>query len=104
MIHRNAPVATRASVKRGRPEAKGQRRVRLTDQITDERGRLTSDLVAQYLSAISETDLLDAQQEVELAQLMEGGRQAEAKLEAGEYETASEKRVLQKQKRRGGKR
>ncbi len=101
MIHRNAPVATRASVKRGRPEAKGERRVRLTDQITDERGRLTSDLVAQYLSAISETDLLDAQQEVELAQLMEGGRQAEAKLEAGEYETASEKRVLQKQKRRG---
>ena len=34
----------------------------MTDQITDERGRLTSDLVAQYLSAISETDLLDAQQ------------------------------------------
>jgi len=75
--------------------------VRITDQITDERGRLTSDLVAQYLSAISETDVLDAQQEVELAQLMEAGRQAETKLEEGEYETSSGKRSLERQKRRG---
>jgi len=75
--------------------------VRLTNQITDERGRLTSDLVAQYLSAISETDLLDAQQEVELAQLMERGRQAEGMLEAGEYQTLAEERGLLRRKRRG---
>ena len=75
--------------------------MRLTNQITDERGRLTSDLVAQYLSAISETDLLDAQQEVELAQLMERGRQAKDMLEEGDYETSVERRKLERRKRRG---
>ena len=75
--------------------------VRLTNEITDERGRLTSDLVAQYLSAISQTDLLDAQQEVELAQLMERGRQAKGMLEEGEFETLADKRILDRRRRRG---
>ncbi len=94
-------MVARTPLRQTLSDPKGERRVRITDQITDERGRLTSDLVAQYLSAISETDLLDAQQEVELAQLMEGGRQAEIKLEAGDYQTASEQRILERQKRRG---
>ncbi len=75
--------------------------MRITNQITDERGRLTSDLVAQYLSAISETDLLDAQQEVELAQRMEGGRQAEEQLSEGGYQTPAERRALLRRKRDG---
>ena len=73
MSKRNSAVVARSALRQSRPDGKTERRVRITDQITDERGRLTSDLVAQYLSAISETDLLDAQQEVELAQLMEAG-------------------------------
>jgi RNA polymerase primary sigma factor len=103
MSKRTSAVAARSKKGKGqvRPEHRRDRQARLTNQITDERGRLTSDLVAQYLSAISETDLLDAQQEVELAQLMEGGRQAEEKLEEGAYETGAEKRALLKQKRRG---
>ncbi len=101
MSKRNSAVVARSALRQSRPDGKTERRVRITDQITDERGRLTSDLVAQYLSAISETDLLDAQQEVELAQLMEAGRQAEDKLEMGEHETPAEKRRLEKQKRRG---
>ena len=101
MSKRNSAVAARHASRKARSEARRDRQTRLTNQITDERGRLTSDLVAQYLSAISETDLLDAQQEVELAQLMEGGRQAEMKLEEGEYESRSEKRTLERQKRRG---
>ncbi len=94
-------MVSRSTLKKSGTDGRTERRVRITDQITDERGRLTSDLVAQYLSAISETDLLDAQQEVELAQLMEAGRQAETKLEVGEYETSSDKRRLERQKRRG---
>ena len=101
MSKKTSAVAARSALRQSRPDGKTERRVRITDQITDERGRLTSDLVAQYLSAISETDLLDAQQEVELAQLMEAGRQAEHKLEMGEHETPREKRSLEKQKRRG---
>ena len=94
-------MVSRSTLKKSGKDARAGRRVRITDQITDERGRLTSDLVAQYLSAISETDLLDAQQEVELAQLMEAGRQAEGKLEVGEYETSADKRKLERRKRRG---
>ncbi|MGH8875651.1 MAG: sigma-70 factor domain-containing protein, partial [Acidimicrobiia bacterium] len=38
-----------------------------------ERGRLTTDLVAQYLDSIGRFDLLTADQEVELAQAIEAG-------------------------------
>ena len=52
------------------------RRVRLQSKLTDERGRLTTDLVSQYLTAIGEYDLLTAEQEVELAQKIESGEEA----------------------------
>lgn len=53
-------------------------------KLTDDRGRLTTDLVSQYLTAIGEYELLTAEQEVELAQLIESGETAAVKLEAGE--------------------
>jgi DNA-directed RNA polymerase sigma subunit (sigma70/sigma32) len=49
---------------------------RIGRKLTDERGRLTTDLVSQYLTAIGEYDLLTAEQEVELAQKIEAGEEA----------------------------
>ncbi len=49
--------------------------------VIDERGRLTSDLVSQYLSAIGDYDLLTADQEVELAQAIEAGDAAQNELD-----------------------
>src|SRR5690606_13385653 len=57
------------------------KRSRLQSKLTDERGRLTTDLVSQYLTAIGEYDLLTAEQEVELAQQIEAGEEAAARLE-----------------------
>ncbi|NNC74575.1 MAG: hypothetical protein HKN93_03600, partial [Acidimicrobiia bacterium] len=41
------------------------RRDRDKTKLTDERGRLTTDLVSQYLTAIGEYELLTAEKEVE---------------------------------------
>ena len=38
------------------------------NKLTDERGRLTTDLVSQYLTAIGEYELLTAEKEVDYAQ------------------------------------
>jgi RNA polymerase primary sigma factor len=52
--------------------------------LLDDRGRLTPDLVNQYLAGIGAFDLLTADQEVELAQRIEAGNNARQALEAGE--------------------
>jgi RNA polymerase primary sigma factor len=60
-------------------------RERNRSKLTDERGRLTTDLVSQYLTAIGEYELLTAEQEVELAQQIEAGEEAARQLEAGDF-------------------
>ena len=71
------------------------------NKLTDERGRLTTDLVSQYLTAIGEYDLLTAEQEVELAQKIEAGEAAFEKTEAGEYKDKRSEIELRRKVRQG---
>ncbi len=66
------------------------RRDRERSSLTDDRGRITTDLVSQYLTAIGEYDLLTAELEVELAQRIEAGEVAKARLEEGGLDKVSE--------------
>ena len=66
----------------------------VVSKLTDERGRLTTDLVSQYLTAIGEYDLLTAEQEVELAQKIESGEEAAEKLEEAEASGRSLRRGM----------
>ncbi len=66
----------------------------------DDRGRLTSDSLSQYLAGIGEHQLLTAEDEVRLAQAMEAGDEAHARLDAGVFEAAERPR-LERQVRAG---
>jgi RNA polymerase primary sigma factor len=72
-----------------------------TSKLTDDRGRLTTDLVSQYLTAIGEYELLTAEQEVELAQLIEEGETASGKLADGKFQGKKEEISLRLKVRRG---
>ncbi|CAN5428993.1 RNA polymerase sigma factor RpoD [soil metagenome] len=77
------------------------RRDRDRNKLTDERGRLTTDLVSQYLTAIGEYELLTAEKEVDYAQKIEAGQEAMAKLEAGQFEGKVEEMALRRKIRHG---
>jgi len=77
------------------------RRERDRSKLTDERGRLTTDLVSQYLTAIGEYELLTAELEVEFAQKIEAGEDAAARLEEGDYKGKTEEVELKRLVRLG---
>ena len=77
------------------------RRDRDRSKLTDERGRLTTDLVSQYLTAIGEYELLTAEKEVEYAQKIEAGQNAQEKFDKGAFKGKSEEMVLRRHIRRG---
>ncbi|MDH3731162.1 MAG: sigma-70 family RNA polymerase sigma factor [Acidimicrobiia bacterium] len=70
-------------------------------KLTDDRGRLTTDLVSQYLSAIGEYDLLTAEQEVEFAQKIEAGATAAVRIEDKDYSGRTEQTELKRKVRQG---
>jgi RNA polymerase primary sigma factor len=82
-------------------QAEKPRRIRLHSKLTDDRGRLTTDLVSQYLTAIGEYDLLTAELEVELAQKIEAGEEAAEKLEEGNFSGKREEMELRRVMRKG---
>ncbi len=77
------------------------RRDRERNKLTDERGRLTTDLVSQYLTAIGEYELLTAELEVEFAQKIEAGEDAQVRLDEGDFKDKSEQVELKRLVRLG---
>jgi RNA polymerase primary sigma factor len=77
------------------------RRDRERAKLTDERGRLTTDLVSQYLTAIGEYDLLTAELEVEFAQKIEAGEEAQRRIDDGRVSSKVEEVELKRQVRLG---
>ena len=76
------------------------RRDRDRSKLTDERGRLTTDLVSQYLTAIGEYELLTAETEVDFAQKIEAGQTARNRLDEGKFKGRAEQITLRRQARR----
>ncbi len=69
--------------------------------LTDQKGRLATESVAQYLASISAYELVTAEREVELAQQIEGGATAARNLEAGDYRGKDEETELRRAVRLG---
>ena len=81
--------------------ARSTRHDREKGKLTDDRGRITTDLVSQYLASIGEYELLTAESEVELAQRIEAGESAKARLEEGSFKGKAQEIELKRQVRQG---
>jgi RNA polymerase primary sigma factor len=75
-------------------------RNRNSGRLLDDRGRLTSDSLSQYLAGIGEHQLLTAEDEVRLAQAMEAGEEARRRLDSGDF-GPTERARLERQVRAG---
>jgi RNA polymerase primary sigma factor len=92
---------TAADTRKDAPKAADKAKKSVVSKITDERGRLTTDLVSQYLTAIGEYELLTAEQEVELAQMIESGEEAGIRIEKGEFKDKKQEIELRRLERKG---
>jgi len=77
------------------------RKDRDKSKLTDERGRLTTDLVSQYLTSIGEYELLTAENEVDYAQKIEAGQDASERIEANDFKDKTEQMLLRRKVRHG---
>ena len=73
----------------------------LVKKLADDKGKLTTDLVSQYLTAIGNFDLLTAEQEVELAQRIEAGEKAAVKLTKKQYKDKKGEIRLKRNRKKG---
>jgi RNA polymerase sigma factor (sigma-70 family) len=71
-------------------------RNKMTVGLVDERGRLTTDLLSQYLDGLGHYELLTADDEVRLAQAIEAGLEAQRRLERGDVDDAAERERLER--------
>jgi len=77
------------------------RKDRDRSKLTDERGRLTTDLVSQYLTSIGEYELLTAENEVDYAQKIEAGQDASERFQNGDFKDKTEQMMLRRKIRHG---
>jgi RNA polymerase sigma factor (sigma-70 family) len=101
MVRVISGTAERSGSRKGKtPSGRDGTRQRVAS-LTDDKGRMSVDSLAQYLTAMSEYPLLAAAQEVELAQQIEAGAEADTRLLEHRYRDRAEEMTLRRAVRRG---